>query len=284
MGTEKGLEPLIDLVNGDDIEIVSATIYALGSLAENDDVKAKLVELSAVEAVIKQMLVGDIEVKRASGYFVATLCQQVEFHDDLARAGVLEAVISLSVMEDIECQEYAAFSLAHLSSNREYQVPLVQAGAVKPLVAMLASEAEPRHYAGLALLKLADNFENHLRIAEEGGIQALLRLGRTRSSDEQVQYKAAITVGQLASNAVKMIPNAKERDGGQGLPTEGSIGHGARMLTKIRTQNDVQKGREGTLAYLDKTTGSGLAGRDRANKLTKTALEISTGERDENAM
>merc|ERR1711998_404912 len=65
--TEKGLEPLIDLVNGDDIEVVSATIYALGSLAENDDVKAKLVELSAVEAVIKQMLIGDIEIKRASG-------------------------------------------------------------------------------------------------------------------------------------------------------------------------------------------------------------------------
>ena len=56
---------------------------------------------------------------------------------------------------------------------------LVSKGAVKPLVSMLASEAEPRHYAGLALLKLADNFENHLRIAEEGGIQALLRLGTT---------------------------------------------------------------------------------------------------------
>merc|ERR1711959_68697 len=162
----------------------------------------------------KQLLVGDIEIKRAAGYFVATLCQQIEFHDDLARAGCLEAVISLSVMEDIECQEYAAFSLAHLSSNRDYQVPLVQAGAVRPLVAMLASEAEPRHYAGLALLKLADNFENHLRIAEEGGIQALLRLGRTRSTDDQLQYKAALTVGQLATNAVRLIPTGTTATGG----------------------------------------------------------------------
>jgi len=195
-------------------------------------------------------------------------------------------------MEDIECQEYAAFSLAHLASNRDYQVTLVQAGAVRPLVAMLASEAEPRHYAGLALLKLADNFENHLRIAEEGGIQALLRLGRVRSTDEQLQYKAALTIGQLATNAVKIIPTAKGRGEGAQLPTEGSIGHGARMLTKIRAQADVQRGREGTLAYLEATTGNGdTVGSARSNSsqkstgsgnrsktLTRSALEINTQE------
>ena len=74
---------------------------------------------------------------------------------------------------------------------------------------MMASDTEPKHYAGLALLKLADNFENHLKIAEEGGIQALLRLGRVRSTDEQLQYKAALTVGQLASNAVKLLPKSE---------------------------------------------------------------------------
>ena len=37
---------------------------------------------------------------------------------------------------------------------------------------------------------------------EEGGIQALLRLARARSTDEELQYKAALTVGHLASNAV----------------------------------------------------------------------------------
>ena len=102
-------------------------------------------------------------------------------------------------------------------------MPLVQLGAVKPLVSMLASEAEPRHYAGLALLKLADNFENHLKIAEQGGIQALLRLGRVRSTDEQLQYKAALTIGQLATNAVKLIPV----QGGSGqLTIEPSAGGG----------------------------------------------------------
>merc|ERR1719240_2272917 len=114
----------------------------------------------------------------------------------------------MASLEDIECQEYAAFALAHLASNRDLQVRLVELGALTPLVAMMAVMAEPRHYAGLALLKLADNFENQVAIAKEGGIQALLRLGRTRTTDDELQYKAARTVGNLASNAVKLLPNS----------------------------------------------------------------------------
>ena len=95
----------------------------------------------------------------------------MEFHDDLVREGGLITLVFQASLEDGECQEYAAFSLAHLSSNRDYQTRIVEAGALKPLVAMMSVHAEPRHYAGLALLKLADNFENHIAIAEEGGIQ-----------------------------------------------------------------------------------------------------------------
>ena len=110
-----------------------------------------------------------------------------------------------------------------------------------------------RHYAGLALLKLADNFENHLKIAEEGGIQALLRLGRAQTSDEQIQYKAALAVGQLASNAVKLLPSTTSELQGSG------IGHGARMMGKIRPSSDrghpsssaAARGRQLTQEYLE---------------------------------
>ncbi len=49
-------------------------------------------------------------------------------------------------------------------------------GGVRPLVSIMAQHSEARHWAALALLKLADNFNNHITIAEEGGIQALLQL------------------------------------------------------------------------------------------------------------
>ena len=84
-------------------------------------------------------------------------------------------------------------------------------GAVRPCMSLMAANAESKHYAALALLKLADNFENHIIIAEQGGIQALLHLGRSHVMDEEVHYKATVTVGNLASNAMKTLPKDKKR-------------------------------------------------------------------------
>merc|ERR1719472_268322 len=133
--------------------------------------------------------------------------------------------------------------MAHLASNRDYQVDMVDRGALRPLVAMMSVHAEPRHYAGLALLKLADNFNNHIKIAEEGGIQALLRLARARSTDEELQYKAALTVGNLASNAVKLLP----RRGGGG--PEDSLGGQAVNASKAA----IKKIKEATTDFLDRS-------------------------------
>ena len=57
-----------------------------------------------------------------------------------------------------------SFSFRHLhiftvANNEQYQM------SVSPSVAKLACNAEPNLCAGLALLNLADNFANHLKIA-----------------------------------------------------------------------------------------------------------------------
>jgi hypothetical protein len=61
----------------------------------------------------------------------------------------------------------------------------------------------------------------------------LLRLGRSRSTDEELQYKAALTVGQLASNAVRMLPsrNGASRD----------IGFGATVLQTAHQSRGVKE-------------------------------------------
>jgi hypothetical protein len=222
-------------------------------MAENDDVKGKIVELGAIRGCVNRVSTGDIEMKRSASYFLANITEQNEFHRELEKEFAFQAIIELAVCEDIECQEYAAFSLAHLASNKDNQVKLVDMGVVRPLVAMLSMDAEPKHYAGLALLKLADNFENHLKIAEEGGIQALLRLGRTRTTDVQMQHKAAITLGQLASNAVRLIPTDRPSSAGSGK--DGKVGTGSKVLNRLRNQVNAEKnkGRDLTIDYLDKS-------------------------------
>eukprot|EP00592_Proboscia_alata_P023271 CAMPEP_0194423994 /NCGR_PEP_ID=MMETSP0176-20130528/23253_1 /TAXON_ID=216777 /ORGANISM="Proboscia alata, Strain PI-D3" /LENGTH=287 /DNA_ID=CAMNT_0039233503 /DNA_START=184 /DNA_END=1044 /DNA_ORIENTATION=+ len=201
----EGISPLLLRLQHKNSECIHHAICCLGSLRESDEVKANLVEMKSIELIIPQIHTGSIEIKRAVGYFFAKLAESSEFYDKIASAGGLEGVISLASLVDSEYQDYTTFALAFLASNREYQVKLVKIGAVHPLVSIMATNSEPKHYTGLALLKLADNFENHITIAKEGGIEALLRLGRNRVTDEELQYKAALTAGQLASNAVNIF-------------------------------------------------------------------------------
>lgn len=86
-------------------------------------------------------------------------------------------------------------------------------------------------------MQLADNFENHIAIAEEGGIQALLRLARARSTDEELQYKAALTVGHLASNAVRLLPGA----GAASSSKSGKAGGVSRSKAGDRTRDYLEK-------------------------------------------
>eukprot|EP00814_Leptocylindrus_danicus_P009478 CAMPEP_0116018954 /NCGR_PEP_ID=MMETSP0321-20121206/8948_1 /TAXON_ID=163516 /ORGANISM="Leptocylindrus danicus var. danicus, Strain B650" /LENGTH=3722 /DNA_ID=CAMNT_0003489431 /DNA_START=23 /DNA_END=11192 /DNA_ORIENTATION=- len=202
-----GLEPIVDFFQTNDADRIHLAAYLFGSLSENEEVKESLVELGVTSKLVKEAAKGSIEIKRTVCYYLALLAENTTFHKSLEEEGGFEALISLSSLTDVECQDYGAFALAFLASNKAYQVKLVKLGAVRPLVSMMATEAEPRHYAGLALLKLADNFENHVTIAEEGGIQALLKMGRNRSTDEGLSYKTALTVGHLASNAVKSLPS-----------------------------------------------------------------------------
>jgi hypothetical protein len=278
-------------------QLYNAVVYCCGSVCESEEVKMKFVELSGISSIIRQYYHGDIEMKRAIGYCLATISEQIEYHNDIEREGALNVIIALASLEDIESQEYAAFSLAHLASNRDLQVKLVNLGVVKPLVTMLSSDTEPKHYAGLALLKLADNFENHLKIAEEGGIQALLRLGRTRTTDEQLQYKAALTLGQLASNAVKLLPTASSNIApishqkmetlnstvdlgttevlGMNAKTASSLGAGGSgnrsRVEKLRNeiQSQKEKAKEATLGFLD----SSLNKTQTERNLSSTALD-----------
>jgi hypothetical protein len=242
----EGILPILTLVNSDDEECVHTGIYALGSLSENDEVKSKIVKLGGISAVVNQSGMGTIEVKRAAGYFLALLCENPEFHGEMAKQGGLEAIISLASLEDMECQEYASFSLAHISSNRDFQVRLVELGALTPIVAMMSTNSEPSHYASLALLKLADNFENHVAIASAGGIQSLLRLGRSRATDEEISYKSSLSVGSLAANAVRMLPGSGNSGNGVGF---------AASAMQAKVSGAAGRGREKTTQYLDNKAG-----------------------------
>ena len=255
----RGLDPLLTLLAPEDAgggpgeDCRFAAVYALGSLAENSECRAQLVEMDLIARLVAAVPTATLETKRAAAYLLARLAECVEFHARLAADGALRTIVALAGLEDTEAQECAAFALAHLASDRDLQVVLVKLGALRPLVAMMAVQSEPRHYAGLALLKLADNFENHVAIAQEGGIQALLRLGRERAAtDQELQYKAALTVGALASSAVKMMPRNNQATTTPKMKTRPDIGVGAATMLQARLSMESKKAAVNTTSFLDK--------------------------------
>jgi hypothetical protein len=65
----------------------------------------------------------------------------------------------------------------------------------------------------------------------------LLRLARARSTDEELQYKAALTVGHLASNAVRLLPGA----GSSGSGKSSKSGGVSRSKAGDRTRDYLEK-------------------------------------------
>ena len=64
-----------------------------------------------------------------------------------------------------------------------------------------------------------------------------------------------MTVGTLASNAVKMMPHTSETHGGGAAARRGrsEIGFGAAAMLQARVTQETKRGTEETLSYLDKT-------------------------------
>ena len=66
-----------------------------------------------------------------------------------------------------------------------------------------------------------------------------------RTTDDELQYKAALTVGNLASNAVKLLPGNVSGGGGD-------IGTAATSLLDAKTKTAARSGKKQTEAYLDR--------------------------------
>jgi hypothetical protein len=203
---------LLILQDVKDIRCLRTATYCIGALAEAAGVKQNIgMNHDLFKAMIDQGNQDDVSILRNVAYFLALMSEGgYENHPFIVEEGGLRTLVRLMSADDVEIQEYSTFAIAHLASNHEYQVRIVQEGALKPLISMMQVHSQPRHYAGLAVLKLADNYETHIEIAKEGGVDALIRLARAHSTDEELQYKAALTVGHLASNAIQLSSTFKK--------------------------------------------------------------------------
>lgn len=191
----------------DDNLCVHNAIYAVGSLIEIPKIRHEIVEkgyLSSVSHVLRNT--SCVHTKRACAYFYSVIYEYPEYHHYVQNnCKDIGTFVDLLGSPDSQCKSYGILISILLASNKDLQVALVKRGAVRHLTSIIELEAELYPYAGFALLKLADNFENHIAFSEQGGIRALLKLGamgRIKDEDNH-NISSPLSLAKLAFNAIK---------------------------------------------------------------------------------
>lgn len=198
---------ILSLFQVSDDLCVHNAIYAVGSLVEIPNFRHDLIEMGCISFVLKVLRsTSCVDTKRACAYVFSVIYEYSEYHSHLKNnSNDMRVMVDLLESVDCQCKIYGILISILLASNSDLQVSLVKLGAVRHLSSIIEIEAELYPYAGLALLKLADNFENHIAFSEEGGIRALLKLGAIGSmalGDKQ-NLRSSLSLAKLASNAVK---------------------------------------------------------------------------------
>jgi len=103
-------------------------LFLLGSMAENDEVRAVFITRGCTSVVVEMLKLDKVEVKRAAAYILALFAEQRDSHQEVCKCGILEAIISIASTPDGECQEYGSSVLVHLSGNPELQLQLARLG------------------------------------------------------------------------------------------------------------------------------------------------------------
>lgn len=187
---------------------VHNAMYLVGSLIETAIVRHELIEMGYVSSVLNILQsTSCVDTKNACAYFFSVIYEYSEYHSHARRNSneMMAAVIDLLGSVNYQCKIYGVLISVLLASHSDVQVTLVKLGAVRHLSSIIEMEADLFPYAGFALLKLADNFENHIAFSEEGGIRALMKLGEMgRKVDGGIHnISSSLSLAKLASNAIK---------------------------------------------------------------------------------
>ena len=181
--------------------VVFCGLYGLGTLLPALDV-------GLVQRIVRKTEAGGILTKRAGAFLLAHLCASSAQMS--SAKGLIFCIVRLASLSDPECSECAAFCLAFLSQNEGLRVPLVRDyHAVPPLVAIINAEKsgemhEGRYWAGHALLSLAEDYENHLILGDQGAISALLAL----CSSSNFCSSSSATLARAASSSASSFVTA----------------------------------------------------------------------------
>ncbi|RCI02320.1 Vacuolar protein 8 [Rhizopus stolonifer] len=195
------LDPILFLLQSNDVEVQRASSAALGNLAVNTENKLMVVKLGGLSQLIRQMGSSNVEVQCNAVGCITNLATHDENKSRIANSEALRLLINLARSKDQRVQRNATGALLNMTHNQENRQQLVNAGAIPVLISLLGSDdADVQYYCTTALSNIAVDGTNRIKLAQSDSrlIQYLIQLMDTKSL--KVQCQAALALRNLASD------------------------------------------------------------------------------------
>lgn len=195
------LEPILFLLQSNDIEVQRAASAALGNLAVNTENKVLIVQLGGLSPLIRQMCSPNVEVQCNAVGCITNLATHEQNKAKIARSGALGPLTKLARSKDMRVQRNATGALLNMTHSDENRQQLVNAGAIPVLVQLLSSQdVDVQYYCTTALSNIAVDANNRKKLSqtEPKLVQSLVNL--MDSSSPKVQCQAALALRNLASD------------------------------------------------------------------------------------
>lgn len=193
------LEPILILLQLNDVEVQRAACGALGNLAVHPENKILIVEMGGLEPLIRQMMLTNIEVQCNAVGCITNLATQDDNKLKIAKLGALIPLTKLAKSKDIRVQRNATGALLNMTHSDENRQELVNAGAVPVLVLLLSHEdTDVQYYCTTALSNIAVDESNRKKLSTTEPKLVLQLVNLMDLPLPRVQCQATLALRNLA--------------------------------------------------------------------------------------
>ncbi|KAJ2454927.1 Vacuolar protein 8 [Coemansia sp. RSA 2336] len=196
----EALEPIVYLLQAAHADVQQAAAAALGNLAGDAANRRLIVELGAVQHLVRQMLAPGADAQINAVGCITNLAGDDENKLRIARSGALPPLVRLARSRDMRVQRNAAGALLNMTHRAEVRQLLVNAGAVAALAELVqARDDDTLYYAATALSNIAVDSEGRNAMCSlHVLVPQLLAALETRCP--RVQAQVALTLRNMASD------------------------------------------------------------------------------------
>lgn len=159
--------------------VLQSACEALHKFAEKcDENRQELLNLGALEPLLKQIMSEDKVVRRNATMCLGTMAQNANVKKELRKLSSIQPLVTLlGPDEDVLCHEFASLALVSMAAEFSCKVEIFEQGGLEAIVKLLSSpDCDVQKNSVEAVSLLVQDYHSRSAVKELNGLQPLLAL------------------------------------------------------------------------------------------------------------